>query len=280
MNKRPFKKIHSFFSLLFFLFSATVADAALPKVAWPIWVINNPLSEQVISHDLWEQFLEHNVVTNNEIINLIDYAHVSKKDRAALNDYIIQMSHVNIDQYNRSEQLAFWINLYNALIVQTVIHYYPVTTVQEIRISPGVFNLGPWSANLITVKGIPLSLDDIKNRIIRPIWNDQRTLYALNNASIGAPNIGKHAYTGLHLEELLNEAATNYINSLRGVHVIEGKLIISKIYDWYEEDFGGTKHDVIQHITLFAKEPLLSQLKHINTVDSYTYNWHLNLPPG
>lgn len=28
----------------------------------------------------------------------------------------------------------------------------------------------------------------------------------------------------------------------------------------------------------FAKEPLQSQLKHINSIDSYIYNWHINSP--
>lgn len=85
-------------------------------------------------------------------------------------------------------------------------------------------------------------------------------------------------YQGNLIEEQLNQAASNYINSLRGVSVIEGKLIISKLYDWYEEDFGGTKQDVIFHLLQFAKEPLQSQLKHINTIDSYIYNWHINAP--
>ncbi|MFI4963586.1 MAG: DUF547 domain-containing protein, partial [Legionellales bacterium] len=146
------------------------------------------------------------------------------------------------------------------------------------NISPGLFSNGPWGGNLISIKNAPLSLDDINNRIIRPIWNDARSHYALTDATIGAPNLNNRAYQGAILDEQLNEAATNYINSLRGVEVIEGKLIISKIYDWYEEDFGGTKHYIIKHLMQFAKEPLLSQLKHINTVDSYIYNWHINNP--
>ena len=47
--------------------------------------------------------------------------------------------------------------------------------------------------------------------------------------------------------------------------LLKEDLIISKLYDWYEEDFGGTKQDVVTHLLQFAKEPLQSQLKHINT---------------
>ena len=277
------KKLDKFSSLIIFLFFSMVGNSAVYgsyyKSLWPTWEVNNPISNQVISHQLWQEFLDRNVLINEEKINLVDYANIDKRDYELLKRYIKNMSEIDIDNFNRQEQLAYWINLYNALTVQTISDYYPVANIQEIRISPGLFSIGPWGANLITITGTPVSLDDIDNRIIRPIWNDQRTHYTLNNGTIGAPNLSKKAYQGNTLDAQLNEAAFTYINSLRGVQVIEGKLIISKIYDWYEEDFGGTKQDVIKHLLLFSREPLFSQLKHINSIDSYIYNWHINSPP-
>lgn len=264
--------------ILFLLLIPGLAPASFYKNLWPQWEVNNPLSKEIISHQLWQDFLNRRVVTNDENINLVDYAHMTQRDLNLLKDYLTNMAQINLNNYTRAEQLAYWINVYNALTVQTVAHYYPVSTIQEINISPGLFSIGPWGANLITVKGVSLTLDDINNRIIRPIWNDPRTQYALNNASIGAPNLNRKIYQGHILEDQLNHAASTYINSLRGVSVIEGRLIISKLYDWYEEDFGGTKQDVIIHLLQFAKEPLQSQLKHTNTIDSYIYNWHLNSP--
>ena len=264
--------------ILLLLFVTELAYATFYKNLWPKWEINNPLSQETISHQLWQDFLNRRVVTNEENINLVDYAHMTQIDLNLLKDYLKNMAQVNIDAYNRHEQLAYWINVYNALTVQTVANYYPISTIQEINISPGLFSVGPWGANLITIKGTVLTLDDINNRIIRPIWNDTRVHYALNNASIGAANLNRKVYQGSQLEAQLNNAASTYINSLRGVSVIEGRLIISKLYDWYEEDFGGTKQDVIVHLLQFAKEPLQSQLKHINSIDNYIYNWHINSP--
>jgi len=254
------------------------AHASFYKSLWPQWEVNNPLSKEAISHQLWQDFLNRRVITNEENINLVDYAHITRTDVDLLKNYVKNMTEINIDNYNRREQLAYWINLYNALTVQIVTNYYPVTSIQEINISPGLFSVGPWGANIITIKDTALTLDDINNRIIRPIWNDPRTHYALNNATIGAPNLSKKVFEGSLLEEQLNNAASTYINSLRGVNAIEEKLIISKLYDWYEEDFGGTKQDVIIHLTTFAKAPLKSQLKHTNNIDSYIYNWHINSP--
>ncbi|KTD72157.1 DUF547 domain-containing protein [Legionella tucsonensis] len=269
---------HNKYIFILMLLVSGLANASFYKNLWPQWQVNSPLSTKVISHKLWQDFLNRRIVTNEENINLVDYAHMTQTDMNLLKDYLKSMSEININNYNRDEQLAFWINVYNALTVQIIANYYPVTSVQEINISPGLFSIGPWGANLITIKNTTLTLDDINNRIIRAIWNDPRTHYAINNGTIGAPNLSRKIYQGKLIEEQLNQAASTYINSLRGVNVIEGKLIISKLYDWYEEDFGGTKHDVIFHLLQFAKEPLLSQLKHINSIDSYIYNWHINSP--
>lgn len=264
--------------ILLILFFTGLAHASFHKSLWPKWEVNNPLSKEAISHQEWQDFLDRYVITNEEKINLVNYEQLTQKDLESLKNYIEKMSQINIDNYNRNEQLAYWINFHNALTVHTVARYYPVTNIQEINISPGLFSVGPWGANLATIDNSVLSLDDINNRIIRPIWNDPRTHYALNNATIGAPNLNKQAYQGALIEQQLNEAAISYVNSLRGVQVIEGRLIISKLYDWYEEDFGGTKQDVITHLLQFAQEPLLSQLKHTNSIDSYIYNWHINSP--
>lgn len=273
-----FKIRYRNYYLIALLLLSNFVHSSIYKNLWPRWEVYNPLSKEIISHQSWQEFLNKRVITNEEHINLVDYAHITPQDLNLLNNYLKDMSKININDYNRNEQLAYWINIYNALTVQTVAKYYPVTTIQEINTSPGLFSIGPWGANLISIKENALTLDDINNRIIRPIWNDPRTHYALNNASIGAPNLNRKVYQGSTLEEQLNNAAQTYINSLRGVSVIEGRLIISKLYDWYEEDFGGTKQDVIIHLLQFAQEPLRSQLKHINSIDSYIYNWHLNSP--
>lgn len=186
------------------------------------------------------------------------------------------MSAISISHYHREEQLAYWLNLYNALVMNIVLEHYPISSIQDINISPGLFTAGPWEANVITIENSKLSLHDIKNRIIRPIWNDPRTLYALSNGSLGAPNLFSEPFKRKDLNKQLNQVASYYINCMRGVHVIGDKLIASELYQWYEEDFGDNKQDVIEHIKIFASPLLKRQLDKIKTIDTYTYNWHLN----
>ena len=253
-----------------------VAIASFHKNLWPKWEAHNPISTDTISHQEWQDFLTRRVITNDEEINLIDYPQMTKADINGLEHYITHLSQINISAYNRNEQLAYWLNLYNAVVVKIVAGYYPIDTVRDVNISPGLFNVGPWGANIVTIAGTQLSLDDIQNRIIRAIWNDPRTHYAVNDGTIGSANLSKNVYQGSIIDQQLNQAAFRYINSLRGIQVIDGKLVVSKIYGWYLDDFGGNESDVINHLSFFAKEPLRTQLKKINSITSYIYNWHLN----
>lgn len=259
-----------------FWFIVNPVQATFNKNLLVKWQVNNPLSTATISHQEWQELLTTRVITNKEGINLVDYPNLTAVEEKKLNQYIERLSKINIRDYNRNEQLAFWINLYNALIVQLVIQYYPIDTVHEINISPGIFNAGPWGANLLTIDGDHLSLDMIQNSILRAIWNDPRIHYALNDGSIGAANLSKQAYQGAIVDEQLNAAARNYINSLRGVQVIDDKLIVSKIYRWYLADFGESEVDIIYHLSQFADRTLSAHLKHIKNINSYIYNWHLN----
>ncbi|MCC5792199.1 MAG: DUF547 domain-containing protein [Legionellaceae bacterium] len=262
--------------LLLLLFCPLLTQASFNKSLWVIWQVNNPLSTETIDHQLWAQFLQKNLVQSPDGIHRIDYARLQEADKAALESYLQYLSTIDIDRYNRREQLAFWLNMYNALMLNTIAEYYPVKSSKMINISPGLFSVGPWGANLIRVKGHHLTLDEIHNKIIRPIWNDPRTHYALNNGAIGAPNLQPQPYRGDDIEVQLNQAALSYVNALRAVQVIEGSLVVSKVYKWYMDDFGGNEQTIIGHIHNFAQEPLRSQLKHINNISTYVYNWHLN----
>ena len=254
----------------------TVALAAPKKDLWPRWQVNDPLSKKTIDYKPWAGFLKDNVHTNAEGINLVAYANVTPFDKKILSNFLRHISSIHIDTYNRREQEVYWINLYNALTIATVLKHYPIKSILDIKIS-GWFEPGPWGAKLIKIEGIPVSLNDIEHRILRPIWNDQRLHYALNCASMSCPNLQKQPYTSKNLTKLLNTAATEYVNSNYGTEVKNDKLIVSSIYVWYKEDFGGTDDDVIDFLGIYAKPPLKDELIYIKKINGNRYNWALNL---
>ena len=152
-------------------------------------------------------------------VNRVAYGKVAPQDKQALASYVDRLSKVQVTKLARSEQLPYWINLYNAATVKVVLDHYPVESILKIDISPGLFAKGPWKKKLLTVEGEAVSLDDIEHRILRPIWKDPRTHYAVNCASLGCPNLQPRAFTAGNMDELLDAGARAYVNHPRGARV-------------------------------------------------------------
>ena len=191
--------------------------------------------------------------------------------------FLARLQALPISTYNRQEQQAYWVNLYNALTVSVVLEHYPVASMRAIHLA-GLFRAGPWSAKLTTIEGEKVSLDDIEHRILRPIWRDNRLHYALNCASLGCPNLAPVAYTTATMERLLDQGAWGYVNHPRGATFKGGTLSVSSIYVWFQEDFGGDDAGVIQHLLRYAGEQLATQLRAYNGKVKHNYDWGLNTP--
>ncbi|NIP46778.1 MAG: DUF547 domain-containing protein [Gammaproteobacteria bacterium] len=250
----------------------------VPKAElWERWTAHSPTSTASIDHGDWDVFLGRNLVTHRDGVNRIAYAKVSEDDRQRLRSYLGKLAAIRISDYSREEQRAFWINMYNALTVDVVLEHYPVETIRAIRISPGFFSIGPWGKKLISVEGEKLSLDDIEHRILRPIWKDPRIHYAVNCASLGCPKLMPRAFTAANTEALLEQGARDFINSYHGARFeADGRLTASSIYDWFQEDFGGSEAGVIAHLRLYARPELESKLERISDVYDFDYDWSLN----
>jgi hypothetical protein len=172
------------------------------------------------------------------------------------------------------------VNLYNALTVQLVLRHYPIKTIREIRISPGWFSVGPWGRKLVVVEEEGLSLDDIEHRILRPIWKDPRIHYAVNCAALGCPNLQPRPFTADGFEQMLDQAARGFVNHPKGARVVDGKLHVSSIYDWYKEDFGSSDTSIIAHVKGYADESLARNLEGVSAIQEYDYDWSLNDAPA
>lgn len=254
-----------------------VAQAAPDAELWPRWEAHNPDATKSIDHSAWTEWLgEYRQPPGSDGVARLDYARAKDEGREALSDYIAHLTDVAISEYNRDEQFAYWVNLYNAVTVDVVLAHYPVDSIKDIDISPQWFSSGPWGKKLVTVEGEKLTLNDIEHRILRPIWDDPRVHYAVNCASIGCPNLQPEAFTADNTERLLERGATNYINNWRGAAFEDGELIVSSIYDWYQADFGGTHKGVIKHLRQYAEGDLAERLAKREAYDDHRYDWSLN----
>ncbi len=248
------------------------------KLGFPVFEQFEPNAITRVDHGALDQFLSKYLVApqGGQIgVNLIRYADVSEADHQALKAYIDRLEATNVSALNRSEQLAFWINLYNAQTINVIVEAYPVDSIRAIKSSPLDFK-GPWNDKALTVEGVELTLDDIENKIIRPVFNDARIHYAVNCAAIGCPNLKASAYRGTGLDAVLDAQARAYINDPRGVSVAEGNVTASRIFLWYKEDFGDSESAILDHIRRYADPDLVQALTGISEIKSYEYEWALN----
>ena len=111
---------------------------------------------------------------------------------------------------------------------------------------------------------------------MRPIWRDPRIHYGVNCASIGCPNLLTTAFTALNVDRLLTENAIAYVNHPRGVRLQDGRLTVSRIYDWFQEDFGDSEAGVLDHVRQFAMPELREALAQVRGIADFEYDWALN----
>jgi len=256
---------------------AVVPAQAVPQAEpWDTWLEHDPKSVQSIDHTAWERFLVSYLRIGSDGVHRVAYGEVTPKDRAVLDAYIDQLAAVPIRTYNRSEQMAYWINLYNALIVRLVLDHYPIASIRDIDPSPRPLSGGPWDQALVEIDGTSVSLYDIVHRILRPIFGDPRVHYALSCAALGCANLQPEPFRGDRLDHQLSKAAMAYVNDPRCVSLKDDQLGLSSLYRWYREDFGGSDAAVIHHLMGFADPQLAMDLQRFDTIGPDGFDWRLN----
>ncbi|MCC7427564.1 MAG: DUF547 domain-containing protein [Alphaproteobacteria bacterium] len=254
--------------------------AAAPRAElWPRWQRHDAASTRRVDHAPWDAILAAHHRRGADGIARFAYAEAKAAGApAALRRYLDALQATDVDALARPEQMAYWINLYNALTVATVLDRYPVESIRDIRTSPGLFAIGPWGAKVARVAGEALSLDDIEHRILRPIWRDARIHYAVNCAALGCPDLQPRAFRAASLDATLDRAARAFVNHPRAARIdARGRLVVSSIYHWFAADFGdGSERAILAHVTGLAEPALAARLAGRAGYDSHAYDWRLN----
>jgi hypothetical protein len=226
-------------------------------------------------HDPWDALLaEH--VSHADGLDRVAYDRWRGDDdaRGRLDAYIASLEAARPSGMEPDAAFAYWANLYNALTVRLILDEAPSRSIRQIR--PSLFSIGPWGMALTEVEGETLSLDDIEHAIMRPRFEAAMVHYAVNCASVGCPDIRDRAWRAETLRADLDAAARAYVNSPRGVRATERGLVVSRIYRWYREDFGGDEAGVIAHLRRFAGPELTRAIDTDPRIAGYAYDWDLN----
>ena len=239
------------------------------------WAESNENNTETIDHEAWQVLLDDYLVTDTDSgVNLFDYEGLLDDDRQQLDDYVDELVSQDPLSFNKLEQKAYWINLYNAATVQLILDNYPVASITTLGES--VTDFGPWNEIAVTVNDIDLSLNDIEHRIIRPLYNDYRIHFAVNCASIGCPNLAETAFVSEQLDQQLDDAAAEYLTHPRGINVQGDNLQLSTLFKWYAADFGNNLSEVLVTLGKHTSPQVTDALQNFDGSPDYAYDWSLN----
>jgi hypothetical protein len=193
------------------------------------------------SHGAWTELLKKNVVlAEGGKASQVRYAELAK-DRAPLKSYLESLSKVSESEFNswsKPQQMAFLINAYNAFTIEKILTRYP--NIKSIWDFGKVFG-NPFKDRFFTLLGREFSLDQIEHETLRKkgVYNEPRVHYAVNCASIGCPMLREEAYVAERLDAQLEEQARRFLSddSRNRFSPQKGVLEVSKILDWFKEDW-------------------------------------------
>ena len=210
------------------------------------------------NHKLFDDFLK-TYVSKSGVVN---YSGM-KKHEAKLDAYLTSLEKTKITTtWSRNEKLAFWINAYNAYTIKLILDNHPVKKITDLDGGK------PWDKKWIKLDGKTLSLNNIENDIIRPVFKEPRIHFAVNCAAKSCPPILNAAFTAVTLEKQLESQTKKFVNNSQHNTLGKSEITISKIFDWYGDDFG----DVASFVAKYAN----STVKPTAKIKFNEYNWALN----
>lgn len=227
-------------------------------------------SRAKVDHSLFGHLLKSHVIDGH--VNYTTF----KQDEADLDRYLAQLEKVNPDPLDRSEQMAFYINAYNAWTIKLILENYPgVSSIKDL----GSLFQSPWKKKFVKINATTMTLDHIEHDILRPVYKDPRIHFAVNCASRSCPPLQAEPFTGADLERQLEEAAISFINDPRSTFIKGDRLYVSRIFKWFGEDFG---NDILGYVRSYARGDLAKQIansgKSLNIM-YLDYDWSLNDTP-
>ncbi len=228
--------------------------------------VSNKSQSTPIDYTIWNNLLQKHVKDNGRV----DYKGFMG-DSDQFNSFLqsIQNSHPNDNNWSKDEQLAFWINTYNAFTVKTILDNYPVEGIKKIKSGVPFIN-SVWDVKNIDIETETYSLNQIEHGILRAAFVEPRIHFAVNCASISCPNLLNEAYFPNQIDSQLNKVAKEFLYDPTKNEITGDKLKVSKIFNWYKSDF--TKNGSLNaYLQQFIDADISS--KKIGYAD---YDWNLN----
>lgn len=219
-----------------------------------------------VSHQLWTDLLQKHVSPDGSV----DY-NGFKKDMAKLKEYtsLLAANHPN-SSWSDAEQMAYWINAYNAFTIQLVAEHYPLESIKDIKRGIPMVNT-VWDIKFIEIGGQKYDLNKIEHGILRKDWDEPRIHFAVNCASISCPNLRNEAFTADKLESQLTEQTRLFLADENKNRISKNKVEVSRLFQWFGGDFK-KKGTLIDFLNQYTDMQIASKAD----VKYLKYDWGIN----
>lgn len=216
-----------------------------------------------ISHEAFNLFLERLALDGNGRTQ-VAYTAAAGEGERFLKAYANGLAAISPAPLSADEQLAYWLNLRNALIVAEFCARGGRGDLKKLRgdfAAPGE----AWTVKRVAVDGVELSIDDIERRIIFANFNDPRVIYGLYQASASGPRLPRKAFAGETVIATLEKLGRDFIED--GVRVRKGAIEAPAVFEWYREAlFGGSDDGVKSHLLGLSSAADRSKLEPASTL--------------
>ena len=213
---------------------------------------------ELLSHDAWDE-LTRKYVSSSGKVNYKGF----KSELSKLNEYIkLLKDNPPQSSWSKNKKLAYWINVYNAYTVKLIADNYPVSSITKLH------NGSPWKARWVEVGNDVHTLDEVENAIIRPRFKDARIHFAVNCAALSCPPLMNAAWTESNLQSRLEAQTKKFINNEKYNQISGNSASVSKIFEWYAEDFG----DLREYLNKYSDVQIAKGTK----ITFQEYDWGLN----
>lgn len=221
-----------------------------------------------VSHVIWDSLLSIHVDSRG-LVNYEGFV----RDSSSLNRYlqVLKNNHPDPKTWSKDEELAFWINAYNAFTVSLIVQNYPCKSIKDLGGKIYKVNT-PWDIKFIRIGDQIYDLNNIEHAMIRRKFDDPRIHFALNCASISCPVLANEAFIPDKLQNQLTRQTNAFLKDTSRNRIATDKAYLSKLFSWYKSDFESSGKKLIEFINEYS-EVKLSNTTEIEFLD---YDWSLN----
>ena len=223
-------------------------------------------AQKAPSHQQWDKLLKKHV---NEA-GMVNYKGF-QKDKTEFDAYLKTLSDNGPQKsWSQKDQIAYWINAYNAFTVSLILQKYPVKSIKDIGGSIYKINTA-WDIKFIKIGGEKYDLNNIEHKMLRKKFDEPRMHFAIVCASLSCAKLRREAYTGDKLDDQLEDQSKDFLNDKSKNNITAEKAQLSKYFSWYKGDF--TKNgSLTDYINKYSKTKITGNTK----ISSLDYNWSLN----